>query len=233
MRSFGVGVGGIGGSIGSGTIGRGSGADVRTAVGSRTGLALLDAVAGTEDCGEANINGWTLTEREHLLRVGVQGRSLDISERMPAHLTFLVDVSGSMEGAGRLPLAPALASLPCASAPSHRAGPRRTTTRPPLRATRSDTSSSASSNTPSDSPAVSPSADTTARKHAAPSLSYPDTPVGPPIFSRLGCSFYGDNSLILLDISSCIAARWPVGSAAPGWGTWRDAGRGNRWVDGC
>lgn len=42
---------------------------------------------------------------KHLLRVGVQGRTLDLSERKAAHLTFLVDVSGSMQGADRLPLA--------------------------------------------------------------------------------------------------------------------------------
>jgi len=42
---------------------------------------------------------------KHLLRVGVQGRTLDVAERKPAHLTFLVDVSGSMGGADRLPLA--------------------------------------------------------------------------------------------------------------------------------
>ncbi len=40
-----------------------------------------------------------------LLRVGVQGRTLDLSERKPAHLTFLVDVSGSMASPERLPLA--------------------------------------------------------------------------------------------------------------------------------
>ncbi|MCC6336410.1 MAG: von Willebrand factor type A domain-containing protein [Myxococcales bacterium] len=45
------------------------------------------------------------TPGKHLLRVGVQGRSLDLSERKAAHLTFLVDVSGSMAGPDRLPLA--------------------------------------------------------------------------------------------------------------------------------
>ena len=45
------------------------------------------------------------TPTRHLLRVGVQGRELDLSERKPAHLTFLVDVSGSMSGPDRLPLA--------------------------------------------------------------------------------------------------------------------------------
>lgn len=46
-----------------------------------------------------------LTPSRHLLRVGVQGRTVDLSERKPAHLTFLVDVSGSMSGPERLPLA--------------------------------------------------------------------------------------------------------------------------------
>jgi len=41
----------------------------------------------------------------HLLRVGVQGRRLSVSERKPAHLTFLVDVSGSMQSPDKLPLA--------------------------------------------------------------------------------------------------------------------------------
>jgi Ca-activated chloride channel homolog len=45
------------------------------------------------------------TPGRHLLRVGVQGKQLSISERKPAHLTFLVDVSGSMQSADRLPLA--------------------------------------------------------------------------------------------------------------------------------
>ncbi len=40
-----------------------------------------------------------------LLRVGVQGRSVDMAERKPAHLTFLVDVSKSMRSPERLPLA--------------------------------------------------------------------------------------------------------------------------------
>ncbi|MFY2559737.1 vWA domain-containing protein [Corallococcus terminator] len=45
------------------------------------------------------------TPKRHLLRVGVQGKRLSISERKPAHLTFLVDVSGSMGSPDRLPLA--------------------------------------------------------------------------------------------------------------------------------
>lgn len=42
---------------------------------------------------------------KHLLRVGVQGKQLAVHERKIAHLTFLVDVSGSMQSADKLPLA--------------------------------------------------------------------------------------------------------------------------------
>lgn len=45
------------------------------------------------------------TPGHHLLRVGLQGKKLSISERKPAHLTFLVDVSGSMQSPDKLPLA--------------------------------------------------------------------------------------------------------------------------------
>jgi Ca-activated chloride channel family protein len=41
----------------------------------------------------------------YFLRVGVQGKTLGLSERKPAHLTFLVDVSGSMQSPDKLPLA--------------------------------------------------------------------------------------------------------------------------------
>jgi Ca-activated chloride channel family protein len=40
-----------------------------------------------------------------LLKVGLQGRTVSKAERKPAHLVFLVDVSGSMASADRLPLA--------------------------------------------------------------------------------------------------------------------------------
>ena len=43
--------------------------------------------------------------RKHLVRVGVQGREVGAGERPPAHLTFLIDVSGSMFGVDRLELA--------------------------------------------------------------------------------------------------------------------------------
>ncbi|OJT17194.1 hypothetical protein BO221_46585 [Archangium sp. Cb G35] len=45
------------------------------------------------------------TPGRHLMRVGVQGKRLSVSERKSAHLTFLVDVSGSMESPDKLPLA--------------------------------------------------------------------------------------------------------------------------------
>jgi len=40
----------------------------------------------------------------HLLRIGLQGLDLPESERKPANLVFLVDVSGSMSGGNKLPL---------------------------------------------------------------------------------------------------------------------------------
>ena len=44
-------------------------------------------------------------ETKTLLRVGIQGRRVAEEKRKPAHLVFLVDVSGSMEGVDRLDLA--------------------------------------------------------------------------------------------------------------------------------
>jgi Ca-activated chloride channel family protein len=41
----------------------------------------------------------------HILRVGVATKAKSISERKPAHLVFLVDVSGSMDEPDKLPLA--------------------------------------------------------------------------------------------------------------------------------
>ena len=41
----------------------------------------------------------------HFLRVGVQGKVVSRSQRKPAHLVFLVDTSGSMQSADKLPLA--------------------------------------------------------------------------------------------------------------------------------
>lgn len=44
-------------------------------------------------------------ESKTLVKVALQGRHVDEEKRKPAHLVFLVDVSGSMSGADRLPLA--------------------------------------------------------------------------------------------------------------------------------
>src|SRR6185369_10854380 len=41
----------------------------------------------------------------YFLRVGVQGKQVAKRERKPAHLVFLVDVSGSMNQPDKLPLA--------------------------------------------------------------------------------------------------------------------------------
>ncbi len=41
----------------------------------------------------------------HILRVGVQGKDVSRAERAPLHLTFLVDVSGSMASSDKLPMA--------------------------------------------------------------------------------------------------------------------------------
>lgn len=40
----------------------------------------------------------------HLLRVGLQGQAVDPAQRKPANLVFLIDVSGSMTSAEKLPL---------------------------------------------------------------------------------------------------------------------------------
>jgi Ca-activated chloride channel family protein len=40
----------------------------------------------------------------YLLRVGVQARQIDAAERKPAVLTFVIDISGSMQGDTRLGL---------------------------------------------------------------------------------------------------------------------------------
>jgi Ca-activated chloride channel homolog len=46
-----------------------------------------------------------LAKQTYVLRIGVQGKRVPKAERDPIHLTFLVDVSGSMSGRDRLPLA--------------------------------------------------------------------------------------------------------------------------------
>lgn len=45
------------------------------------------------------------TKGHHLVRVGVQAKRISAAERMPVHLVYLVDVSGSMGGNDRIELA--------------------------------------------------------------------------------------------------------------------------------
>ncbi|MBX0329457.1 von Willebrand factor type A domain-containing protein [Oscillochloris sp. ZM17-4] len=45
-----------------------------------------------------------LAANSRLVRVGIQGMSIDDSQRMPAALTFVIDISGSMAEPARLPL---------------------------------------------------------------------------------------------------------------------------------
>ena len=52
---------------------------------------------------EAAPNPWQ--PNHHVVRIGVQGAEVDTSERPPVHLTFLVDVSGSMTSEDKLGLA--------------------------------------------------------------------------------------------------------------------------------
>ncbi|MBI1949613.1 MAG: von Willebrand factor type A domain-containing protein [Deltaproteobacteria bacterium] len=52
-----------------------------------------------------HLEGAPLAKQSMVLRVGIQGKEIEKREREPAHLTFLVDVSGSMRPSDRLPLA--------------------------------------------------------------------------------------------------------------------------------
>ena len=54
---------------------------------------------------EAAPSPFTTDEDTYLMRVGVQGKRVSPAERKPVHLTFLVDVSGSMGAPDKLPLA--------------------------------------------------------------------------------------------------------------------------------
>jgi Ca-activated chloride channel homolog len=54
---------------------------------------------------EAARSPFAAEDNRKLMRIGVQGKRLTKSERKPVHLTFLVDVSGSMGGADRIGLA--------------------------------------------------------------------------------------------------------------------------------
>ncbi|MCF6458617.1 VWA domain-containing protein [Pseudoalteromonas sp. MMG024] len=44
------------------------------------------------------------SDERHILRIGLQGYDLPVSERKPSNLVFLVDVSGSMHNKNKLPL---------------------------------------------------------------------------------------------------------------------------------
>jgi Ca-activated chloride channel family protein len=54
---------------------------------------------------EAAPSPFEASASRYLLRVGVQGKRVEAKERKPVHLTFLVDVSGSMSSQDKLPLA--------------------------------------------------------------------------------------------------------------------------------
>ncbi|MEC9397191.1 MAG: von Willebrand factor type A domain-containing protein, partial [Myxococcota bacterium] len=54
---------------------------------------------------EAAPSPFTAKKDHYLMRVGVQGKALTSKERKPVHLTFLVDVSGSMNTPDKLGLA--------------------------------------------------------------------------------------------------------------------------------
>ena len=54
---------------------------------------------------EAAPSPFTAKKNSYLMRVGVQGKALKSKERKPVHLTFLVDVSGSMNRPDKLGLA--------------------------------------------------------------------------------------------------------------------------------
>ncbi|NTW02649.1 MAG: DUF3520 domain-containing protein [Oscillochloris sp.] len=52
-----------------------------------------------------------LSTNSRLVRVGIQGMQIDSAQRMPAALTFVIDISGSMEEEQRLPLVKQALSL--------------------------------------------------------------------------------------------------------------------------
>lgn len=52
-----------------------------------------------------HMEGAPLSKRSYVMRIGIQGKRIEKAERAPVHLTFLVDVSGSMSPQDRLPLA--------------------------------------------------------------------------------------------------------------------------------
>ncbi len=54
---------------------------------------------------EAAPSPFSTAPNRYLARIGIQGKRLEAKERKPIHLTFLVDVSGSMGSPDKLPLA--------------------------------------------------------------------------------------------------------------------------------
>jgi Ca-activated chloride channel family protein len=54
---------------------------------------------------EAAPSPFSAEKDKYLVRVGVQGKRISPAQRKPVHLTFLVDVSGSMSAPDKLPLA--------------------------------------------------------------------------------------------------------------------------------
>src|SRR5262249_21620107 len=52
-----------------------------------------------------HVEGAPLAKQSYVLRIGIQGKRIAKKAREPVHLTFLVDVSGSMRPVDRLPLA--------------------------------------------------------------------------------------------------------------------------------
>jgi Ca-activated chloride channel family protein len=51
-----------------------------------------------------DVTGAPWNPRHHLVRIGVQGHRVDLEELPPGNLVFLLDVSGSMQPANKLPL---------------------------------------------------------------------------------------------------------------------------------
>ena len=60
--------------------------------------------AGAAFAVAAHVTEAPWSPRHRLLRIGIQGKDVDLSQRPAANLVFLLDVSGSMEPANKLPL---------------------------------------------------------------------------------------------------------------------------------
>jgi Ca-activated chloride channel homolog len=72
-------------------------------------INYFDYNYSTKEASPFNVDMETMVhpfkEDRHILRVGLQGMEYSADNRPPLHLTFLVDVSGSMSSADKLPLA--------------------------------------------------------------------------------------------------------------------------------